>query len=1281
MTSRMPSLLLAITMVTSLLALTPSVTGAMEAPTLSGSPAIDGNVEEAEWSAAERFTFNSPRAGTSTIHIGYLDDENQLAIGVVLADDTPETTGSTQDQVEVLVSPDSPVEEETDGDDRKFVIERDGSFQVHLGKNETVGFRTSTEDSGSSSSGADSDVWRYVTTDKGTLWVAEMLIEVGDYAAGQSIAVAVKQVDIDDNADETSKTTSRPSSLDEGKPSTWEKTTLTGRPNTVRLSVEPAQQEAGVGGDVVATLPADADGGRLTVEVDGPGEGGFTPICSFEEADAGPNRCHFAPLATGSWKLEAVWLGDGDYGRSTQEETVTVERPVLDGDTVLETGSLRVSFPAEAEGGIAEWRYLNTLVTARPVGGDTLDLERLDESNSCRSDPVVAIVNDEDAALELTFDPPVRRAALTLTSPSDSFDANIQAYTSTGQLKTEQNLAGSCSQPAFASLGDVEDDVERVLIEYSGADTQEVLDVFFAHPLTSTAPHTTVRADPHPVHAGGLTTLHATAGSPHRLTKAHVSVQMGSTALETRTCNAAPSQVWIDCPVNVEVPSDANRLSVLITSTDRFGKTWSAGHDVDIARDTVPPQGQILPRPMLAGSGAAVAVNASAQDPSGIERIDIRAFDQAGQTLSEETCQPTILTPITSCIMGVSPPDSGTALVEATFEDRAGNTATVGPKPLPVRSTDTDGDGLPDDLELQIGTSPNLADTDDDGLSDGWEVVGVDRNGDGRSELDLQALGADPLIRDIFMEVDWTERGSQSHKLDYHAIQLVRNVLLAQGIRLHVDAHQQGGPFDPARFDHGHAAHRALMDMGRSGIVYHVLAGEVEGPAASDGQAIYLQVPPTSEQNPSKVGAQLLRQLGQHLELGPGGGGPAEGDAGTQVVYTEDYKPNHLSVLNSAYAEGIFVGTVAQDTVQIPTLAGVTMGTIDEQALDEPAGLDIDLGQLFDSLKAGDTQILEEGSITDLTIRYACPDTGPIRWTSALGAIDWNCDGTRSGTGVDVDVNRGAQNSGLGELVSRNDWDGLSFQPSACPQFALMLTEQEDHPASEAAHDQAYPPLGLAPCPLEPRPTLEPESHIWAVTETGVPSGDIEAADRVDNDGDGQVDEGFADTDDDGIVNLIDGCPTVIDVAQEDRDGDNRGDRCSTVPGPVEGLQVVANATFGVRMSWEANETAWGYNVYKISGGNATRLDADLFPSTRSTSFQDSAGDASARYIVKAVGHLGDQSYGEVVTPTQEGPGAGGDGGAGSDGDGQGEEGVPGPGAVLAIMAASLAAMVARRRR
>jgi len=49
-------------------------------------------------------------------------------------------------------------------------------------------------------------------------------------------------------------------------------------------------------------------------------------------------------------------------------------------------------------------------------------------------------------------------------------------------------------------------------------------------------------------------------------------------------------------------------------------------------------------------------------------------------------------------------------------------------------------------------------DSDEDGLYDHWEAAGggIDVNQDGTADLDLNALGADPAARDVFIEIDWT---------------------------------------------------------------------------------------------------------------------------------------------------------------------------------------------------------------------------------------------------------------------------------------------------------------------------------------------------------------------------------------------------------------------------------------------------------------------------------------------------------------------------------------------
>jgi len=48
----------------------------------------------------------------------------------------------------------------------------------------------------------------------------------------------------------------------------------------------------------------------------------------------------------------------------------------------------------------------------------------------------------------------------------------------------------------------------------------------------------------------------------------------------------------------------------------------------------------------------------------------------------------------------------------------------------------------------------NLGDADEDGLLDEWEINGIDVDEDGVPELDLPAMGADPMRKDLFVEID-----------------------------------------------------------------------------------------------------------------------------------------------------------------------------------------------------------------------------------------------------------------------------------------------------------------------------------------------------------------------------------------------------------------------------------------------------------------------------------------------------------------------------------------------
>jgi hypothetical protein len=111
------------------------------------------------------------------------------------------------------------------------------------------------------------------------------------------------------------------------------------------------------------------------------------------------------------------------------------------------------------------------------------------------------------------------------------------------------------------------------------------------------------------------------------------------------------------------------------------------------------------------------------------------------------------------------PAASVTGPVLSATATKGGSTSEFGPV-----CYDTVGDGS--------------VDTDLDSICDNWEVYGIDSNGDGTVDLDLSRdLAADPLYRDLYLEIDWMRDGGgelpgigkPSHKPIQWGLDEVRN--------------------------------------------------------------------------------------------------------------------------------------------------------------------------------------------------------------------------------------------------------------------------------------------------------------------------------------------------------------------------------------------------------------------------------------------------------------------------------------------------------------------------
>ena len=103
------------------------------------------------------------------------------------------------------------------------------------------------------------------------------------------------------------------------------------------------------------------------------------------------------------------------------------------------------------------------------------------------------------------------------------------------------------------------------------------------------------------------------------------------------------------------------------------------------------------------------------------------------------------------------------------------------------------GDVPNDQAIINISLLPDETDTDGDGLFDSWELNGIDLDKDGVIDVALNKMGADPYVRDVFVEIDWlgaeTEVGiTHDHKPSGNALGKVVEAFAKYNINLWIDA-------------------------------------------------------------------------------------------------------------------------------------------------------------------------------------------------------------------------------------------------------------------------------------------------------------------------------------------------------------------------------------------------------------------------------------------------------------------------------------------------------------
>jgi hypothetical protein len=387
-------------------------------------------------------------------------------------------------------------------------------------------------------------------------------------------------------------------------------------------------------------------------------------------------------------------------------------------------------------------------------------------------------------------------------------------------------------------------------------------------------------------------------------------------------------------------------------------------------------------------------------------------------------------------------------------------------------------------------------DTDGDGLPDDWEINGIDVDDDGVIDLDLPMLGADWEHKDIFVEIDYMNYGGSGpiHNHEPHLGSIfevqkafdnapVSNPDGARGINLHYVIDESTPHQDVINWDDFYSIKRANFGTRDERIypkiikakkmVFHYAlfahnytggsgSGEISGNdffiALGDGAS-------TLDRARAEETATFMHELGHNLGLRHGG---------NEAV---NFKPNYPSVMNYLF----------QFNYRVPS-----------RPLD---------------YSTGSRRVLEEGDLDEnvgigsrtVTV-WRGPD-GSLYRSSGTLEIDWDNDGEIK-SGVSVNLNNyppGSPSVPSQTLKDYNDWENLFYRFRGMASFADGTTgelpEEMTLEMVEAMRGEAKTIIEVTTTRVSREVSVGVNEGDWleyAVTYTGDPSADMWERIRLD---------------------------------------------------------------------------------------------------------------------------------------------------------------------------------------
>ncbi|QSQ23648.1 hypothetical protein JY651_01285 [Pyxidicoccus parkwayensis] len=319
---------------------------------------------------------------------------------------------------------------------------------------------------------------------------------------------------------------------------------------------------------------------------------------------------------------------------------------------------------------------------------------------------------------------------------------------------------------------------------------------------------------------------------------------------------------------------------------------------------------------------------------------------------------------------------------------------------------DSDFDGVCDDAESIYGTNPNSRDTDGDRISDFAELYGY-------GGVDLRYYGANPLKKDVFVEVDYYANRKPSQSAIDKVVAAFANAPVSNpdgttGIALHVVLDSQiedvdANPNLSSNWTDFDVIKAKYFPARRAPFFHYALFANTLNSGTSTGLSrglpghdfmVTLGAWPTPGGTELQQAGALMHQLGHNLGLQHGGN------------ESTNYKPNYLSVMNDTYQ---VIGLRVDGVDGTLDYSRLRIASVNEGSLSEPNAF----APLLLSTEA------------DLS-HYGVNIQGSWRMGNASANLDFSGNGVISPGIVSLDFN------GDGDTLdtvnaSQNDWVALAY--------------------------------------------------------------------------------------------------------------------------------------------------------------------------------------------------------------------------------------------------------------